>query len=102
MHALIDKQSVQDINRTGCYSTEFPDRKSILDEYNLPYDREADNAIITGCQILPLLPNIIASLTRFFDKRGLSYTLLSEEYCCGNYLYRPAIKARDEEAMDEC
>ncbi len=102
MHALIDKQSVQNINQTGCYSTEFPDRKSILDEYKLPYDREADNAIITGCQILPLLPNIVASLTRFFDKRGVSYTLLSEEYCCGNYLYRPAIKARDEEAMDEC
>jgi len=102
MHSLIDKESVENINRTGCYSTKFPDRKSVLEEYALPYDREAENAIITGCQILPLLPNVLVSMAKFFDKRRFSYTFLSEEYCCGNYLYRPAIKARDDQAMDEC
>lgn len=102
MHALIDKQSVENIKNTGCYSLDFPDRKSILDEHNLPYDREAENVIVTGCQILPLLPHMLVSLARFFDRRSFSYTFLSEEYCCGNYLYRPAIKARDEEAMSEC
>lgn len=102
MHSLIDKKSVENINRTGCYTTDFPDRKSVLDEYALPYDREAENAVITGCQILPLLPNVLVSLARFFDKRNFSYTFLSEEYCCGNNLYRPAIKARDDEAMSEC
>lgn len=102
MHSIIYQDSVKNINRTGCYSTKFPDRKSVLDEYALAYDREADNAIITGCEALPLAPNIIACLARFFDRRGFSYTFLSEEYCCGNYLYRPAIKARDEQAMGEC
>lgn len=102
MHSIVDQDSVKNINRTGCYSTEYPDRKSVLDKYALPYDREADNAIITGCEALPLIPNILVSLARFFDIRDFSYTFLSEEYCCGNYLYRPSIKARDEQVMDEC
>ena len=102
MHDLIDRKSVENINRTGCYSAAFPDRKSVLAQYDLPYDRKAENAVITGCQILALLPDVLATLSRIFDKRGFSHTFLSEEYCCGNYLYRPAIKARDERAMDEC
>jgi len=102
MNSIIDQDSVNNINRTGCYSTEYPDRKSVLDKYDLPYDRLADNVIVTGCEALPRIPNILVTLARFFDRRGFSYTFLSEEYCCGNYLYRPAIKARDEQAMDEC
>jgi hypothetical protein len=48
------------------------------------------------------LPGILVSLARYFDRKGFSYTFLSEEYCCGNTLYRPAIKARDDGAMSEC
>jgi hypothetical protein len=51
---------------------------------------------------LAAFPGTLVSLARFFDRTGLSYTFLSLEYCCGNYLYRPAIKARDEEALAAC
>ena len=102
MHTLIDKQSVESINNTGCFTPDYPDRKLVLEEHNLPYDREAENVIVTGCEPLPLLPNVLVALARFFDKQNFSYTFLSKEYCCGNYLYRPAIKARDEDAMAEC
>ena len=102
MHSLIDAQAVENINSSGCYSDQFPDRKSVLEEYSLPYDRVAENAVITGCQILSLLPNILVSLSKYFDRKGFSYTFLSKEYCCGNYLYRPPIKAKDEGAMEEC
>ncbi|MBW1702915.1 MAG: hypothetical protein JRJ69_08275 [Deltaproteobacteria bacterium] len=102
MHTLIDKEMVDTIRTTGKTSKDLPDREDILREHAMPYDREAENAIITGCQILSMLPHILSSLTRFLDRKNFSYTFLSEEYCCGNYLYRPAIKARDDEAMTQC
>lgn len=102
MHTLINKEMVDTIRTTGKTSKGLPDREEILKEHALPYDREAENVIITGCQILSMLPDILCSLTRILDRKNFSYTFLSEEFCCGNYLYRPAIKARDDEAMAQC
>lgn len=102
MHTLIDKATVESIRTTGKTSEDLPDRVPILEKYNLPYDRPAENVVVSGCQILPAMPQLLAPLARIFDKKGFSYTFLSKEYCCGNYLYRPAIKERDEEAMAEC
>jgi len=102
MHELIDESVVECIRSTGKTSTELPDRIPILEKYNLPYDQRAENVLVSGCQILPALPHLLAPLARLFEKKRLSYTMLSTEYCCGNYLYRPAIKAKDEEAMTEC
>ncbi|MBS3808692.1 MAG: hypothetical protein KGY38_00870 [Desulfobacterales bacterium] len=102
MHKLIDRSIVENIRLTGKTSRELPDRVPILEKYDLPYDMPADNVVISGCQILPALPHLLAPLARIFESRGLSYTFLSTEYCCGNYLYRPAIKAKDEQAMAEC
>lgn len=31
-----------------------------------------------------------------------SYTFFPKEYCCSNTLYRSAIKAKDEDAINEC
>ena len=102
MHPLINKEMVQTIRDTGKTSAHLPDRANILEKHGLPYDRPAENAIVTGCQILASLPRVLAALARILDRGGLSYTFLSEEYCCGNYLYRPVIAARDEEALAEC
>lgn len=102
MHPLIDKNMVDTIRTTGKTNENLPDRVNILREHGLPYDRHAENVIISGCQILSMLPRILCSLVRLFDQSSFSYTFLSEEYCCGNYLYRPAIKARDDAAMTEC
>ncbi len=102
MHPLIDSNAVEHIRATGNAFETLPDRKSILEEKGLPYDRPAENVIISGCQILSFLPHVLSSLAAIYDRRGFSYTFLSKEYCCGNNLYRPAIKARDEEAMEEC
>ncbi|MBW1817884.1 MAG: hypothetical protein JRJ60_12090 [Deltaproteobacteria bacterium] len=102
MHELIDQGVVDCIRTTGKTSSELPDRIHILEKFDLPYDRPAENVLVSGCQILPALPHLLAPLARLFDRKGLSYTMLSTEYCCGNYLYRPAIKARDEAAMTEC
>jgi hypothetical protein len=102
MHPLIDKKIVDTIRDTGKTSEGLSDRTDILEENNLPYDREAENIIISGCQILSMLPHILSSLSRLFDSKGFSHTYLSKEYCCGNYIYRPAIKARDDQAIAEC
>jgi len=102
MHSLIEKKMVKAIRDTGKAYEELPDRKKILEENGLPYDREAENIIISGCIVLSTLPLILKSLVRIFDQKRLSYSFMSKEYCCGNNLYRPAIKARDEEAMAEC
>jgi len=102
MHSLIDSKIVESIRTTGKTDANFPDRKEVLETYSIPFDRKAKNAVITGCQILAMLPNVLSSLARVFDKNEFSYTFLSKEYCCGNYLYRPAIKARDDDAMVEC
>ena len=102
MHELINRNMVDTIRTTGKTNENLPDRVDILKKYDLSYDREAENVIITGCQILAALPHVLKSLASLFDRKSFSYTFLSEEYCCGNYLYRPAIKARDEDAMNEC
>jgi hypothetical protein len=80
----------------------LPERKTVLEQKGLPYDRQAENVIVSGCQILSFLPHVLSSLARIYDRTGFSYTFLSKEICCGNNLYRPAIKARDEEALTEC
>lgn len=102
MHKLINPEMVESIRTTGKTDPNLPDRSDILDEYGLKYDQPAKNLIITGCQILPGMPHIVKSLARILDSRDFDYTFLSKEYCCGNYLYRPAIAARDNDAMDEC
>jgi hypothetical protein len=102
MSKLIDQTMVDNIRTEGCSIGKADDRIKILEKYNLPYDQKAENIIITGCVIISLLPKVIKSLTNIFHKKGLSYSFLSKEYCCGNYLYRPAIKARDQTALKEC
>jgi len=102
MHPLIDRTIVEAIETTGKTDKALPDRVDVLEAHSLPYDRKAAYAVITGCQILSSLPSVLSSLSRIMDQGNISHTFLSEEFCCGNYLYRPAIKARDDEAMDEC
>jgi hypothetical protein len=102
MHSLIDRHMVETIRTTGKMDKSLPDRKDVLDAHGLPYDRKAENVIISGCALLPLLPHVLCSLSRIYDQKKFSYTFLSKEYCCGNYVYRPAIKARDEAALAEC
>lgn len=102
MHPLIDGDMVRSIRETGNAVAGLPPRAELLDRYGLPYDRRAESVIISGCQIVYLLPQVLSSLARVLERGGLSYTFLSREYCCGNYLYRPAIQARNEEALEEC
>lgn len=102
MHPLINEDMVENIRDTGNAAAGLPQRGEILEKHGLPYDREAENVIVTGCQILYLLPEVLSSLARVLERGGFSHTFLSREYCCGNYLYRPAIKARDEAAMAGC
>ena len=102
MNELIDGKMVETIRETGNAAPWMPPRAEVLEKHGLAYDREAENVIVTGCQILHLLPGVLASLARVLEGSGFSYTFLSREYCCGNYLYRPAIKARDEEALARC
>ncbi|MBT4365646.1 MAG: hypothetical protein HN737_07905 [Desulfobacterales bacterium] len=102
MNPLIDAKTIELIRLTGNTSETLPDRREVMDANNLPYDRKADNVIVTGCQILGAIPNVLEKLTRIMDRGGMSYTFLSKEYCCGNNLYRPSIKARDNDGLVEC
>ncbi len=102
VHPLIDEDMVRNILETGNAPAGLPSRVDVLERHGLPYDRRAENVVISGCQIVYLLPKVLSALTRILERGGMSYTFLSREYCCGNYLYRPAIKARDEEALQEC
>ncbi|MBI9075266.1 MAG: hypothetical protein JEZ02_07640 [Desulfatibacillum sp.] len=102
MHTLIDKETVKLIRQTGATFANAPNRKTLLEELGLPCDQPAENVIVTGCQVLPGLPKALQALARVYDRAGFSYTFLSEEYCCGNNVYRPAIKARDQDALAEC
>ena len=102
MHPLLNAQMVEHIRSTGHALEDQPDRVEIMDSLGLPYDRPAENVVIMGCQNLRLMPSVIQTLARVLKRGGMDFTFLSREYCCGNYLYRPAIKAKDEEAMAEC
>jgi Fe-S oxidoreductase len=102
MHTLINEKIVASIRETGNADEHMTNRVELLEKWGLPYDRRAENVIISGCQIPFLIPHVLERYARILDRCGVSYTFLSKEYCCGNYLYRPAIKARDEEALAGC
>ena len=102
MHPLIDQKTVEAIRTTGNTDANLPDRTEILKNHALPFDQPAENVIITGCQILAAVPHILKQFAGILDRAGITHTFLSREFCCGNDLYRPAIKARDEDAMAEC
>lgn len=101
MNSLIDQSMLDRINQNGC-ALDLGQRAGVLAEYGLPVDKQAENVIISGCLVMFMLPRVLKSLANILEKAGLSFTFLSREYCCGNYLYRPAVKARDEEAMARC
>jgi len=102
MHPLIDKGTVDLIRDTGNTSENLPNRVEVMEKNNLPIDQNADNVIITGCQVIGAMPHVLAALVGILERGGQSCTLLSKEYCCGNNLYRPAIKERDDDAISEC
>jgi len=102
MHPLINEQMVEHIRTTGHALEDQPDRVAVMESLGLPYDRPAENVIIMGCQNLRIMPAVIGKFARILERGGMDFTFLSKEYCCGNYLYRPAIKARDGEAMTAC
>jgi hypothetical protein len=102
MNPLISAEMVERIRTTGNAIADVPDRIEIMESLHLPYDRQAENVVIMGCQNLKMMPETIKKFARILERGGTDYTFLSQEYCCGNYLYRPAIKAKDEAAMAEC
>lgn len=101
MSHLVDEKMLKRIERTGT-ALDLGDRAEMIKKFGLPADREAENVVISGCLTMFMATRVLRSLVNIFDRAGLSYTFLSTEYCCGNYLYRPAIKARDDSAMDIC
>jgi len=102
MHSLINVNTVETIRKTGNTDDNLPDRTGILKAQDLPFDQPAENIIITGCQILGAMPQILKKFSGILGQAGVTHTFLSKEFCCGNNLYRPAIKAKDEQAMAEC
>jgi hypothetical protein len=102
MHPLIDANIVETIRTTGNTSHNLPDRIETMDAMSLPFDRPAENVVIMGCQNLKVVPGALEKFARILERGHIDYTFLAKEYCCGNYLYRPAIKAKDEKAMEEC
>ena len=58
MHSLIDANTVETIRTTGNSSDNLPNRMEVMETHNLPYDREAENTIITGCQIFGAMPQV--------------------------------------------
>jgi hypothetical protein len=102
MNQLIDPHMVESIRNTGKALDDLPDREGVLLDHGLPFDQEAENVIITGCLVLSGLTKVIKALHKVLDAKGISHTFLSKEFCCGNLLYRPAIQARDNDAIEAC
>ena len=102
MHPLINERIVETIRTTGNTDASLPNRIETMAAMGLPFDRPAENVVIMGCQNLKIVPGALKKYAAILDRGGIDYTFLAKEYCCGNYLYRPAIKAKDEKAMIEC
>jgi hypothetical protein len=71
MNPLIDSRMVESIRNTGKAMSELPDRKNILLDHGLPFDREAENVIITGCLVLSSLTRVIKALGDKKNKMSL-------------------------------
>ena len=100
---LINKKMLEDIRNTGCFTKNGEKKRiDLLDKYELPYDKKADNVVVTGCLNAFSLMFYVKHYANILDHYGVSYTCLSKEYCCGNYLYRPAIKVKDFDILNEC
>jgi hypothetical protein len=102
MHPLVDTKMVDTIRAIGHTDANLPDRIETMRAMNLPFDRPAENVIIMGCQNLKVVPKALEKFARILERGGVDYTFLAKEYCCGNYLYRPAIREKNQSAMEAC
>lgn len=78
MHSLIDINTVETIRTTGNTNSDLPDRTEILKTHNLPIDQPSQEVIITGCQIIGLIPRVLRKFADILDQKEISYTFLSK------------------------
>lgn len=92
---------IENIRKNGVYHTRGPERKrNLFKDIECPADKKADYVLLSGCNPPVDNPWIFRSLKNFLEYYGVSYTFLSQEYCCGWIpLMQPASIAKDEEKI---
>lgn len=98
------EEKVKRIDSQGISKTPPVIRQKLLQSLDVPVDRPADVAVITGCNSL-LRPLILVDLAKILSSLKISFSFLSFEHCCfteeaRDFIYQkdPCVPAYEEQA----
>jgi Fe-S oxidoreductase len=101
---LLDENMIATIRESGIVqgAVEAERRSQLLrDELGFRVADRAEYALMASCYLPSLVPQdakAFGNLLRHFD---VDYTLLQREYCCGNLLYRQALKDKGGDTLGQ-
>jgi len=100
---MFDQQMIANIRESGLAqgAAEVEARNKLLGDIGFRVANGAEYALITSCFLPSLVTQDARCFARLLDHLGVDYTLLPTEYCCGNLLYRQALKDKTGEALKE-
>ena len=87
-------EKIERIDKQGISKTPLFIRERLLKNLDIPLDRHADVAVITGCNSL-LRPLILVQLANILTKLNINFTFLSFEHCCFSEVVRDAIYKKE-------
>ncbi len=96
---MISQTLVDNIRKHGSYQKSAERRSKVLKDSGFKIGQKAEYVFIPGCGYPELVPHVFRALRELMDSFGISYTLLSREYCCGAILAQAAIRAGDAEEI---
>ena len=95
---MINEKLVENIRQYGTFRDDGSGKRRVLDDIGYPVGKQADYVIIMGCVQPESMPHVVRDFKTLLDRLGVSYTLLSKEYCCGWIaIGQPAVMAKNEE-----
>jgi Fe-S oxidoreductase len=75
------EEKIKRIDNQGISKTPLYMRERLLKSLDVPLDRSADVAVITGCNAL-LRPLILVQLANILTNLNINFTFMSFEHCC--------------------
>ena len=94
---MIDEKLISNIKSHGTFREDWQGKERVLMDIGFRTGEKADYAIITGCYQPEAMPDVLRAFKTLLHRLNISYTLLSQEFCCGWMPFgQPAVMAKNE------
>jgi Fe-S oxidoreductase len=100
---MLNESLIAKIRESGIVQgeAEAGQRAKLLRQLGFRTAGRAEYALIASCFLPSMVPEDMKAFASLLQHYGVDYTLLPKEYCCGNLLYRQALKSKRDEELKE-